>query len=280
MPVRRGWGPLITFAIYDGGDQKFSGYTYTRARGRIQHYKDKKHHRQTRWVNAESSLAIAARQGDPSLAYRVATLNSMRGIQRHFRPGRRVRIPDRLRNSAQFNVLAGDTPPTITDGYARITVLDRPQRTGLSVFTGYNPMVLRVPIRFEAIDEHGGWLDASGVEIEKDIKLLEQMAGRGQFQGEGVGAPPILNVTTTNADGVYTSLIPDSLQVQRAGAPISTQWWVSSIEWDDEALRNRAGNRIRQLAVVELTEYVKPAAVTASAAARHKTKHKKKKKHT
>lgn len=278
MPVNK-FGQMITFAIHRGGDQRFSGYTYTRAPGHVKKIRLKPKQAKKRkrkfgyeWVGAKNALQIAANRGDPHMAFRICDLNNIRGIRRKLKPGRRIRIPDRLRGSAQFNVLAGDNPPTITDGYAKINTIDRGQRTGLSTFVGYNPMVLRVPVRFEATDREGNWLDASGAQIEKDIKLLEQMAGRGQFQGEGVGSPPIIKVTTTGAKGNYLSLIPDSLQKQRPGAAVSTLWWISGIEWDEDALRNDVGNRLRQLAVIELTEYVKPAQVTASAAARHKAK--------
>lgn len=278
------FGQMITFAIESGGDQKFEGYAYVRAIGkRKRNPKWKKGDpgagkvgRNKEWLydHRDTAQKIAARRGHVEAAGRIKNLNNLRSVTQRITAGRRIRVPDRLRQSAQFNVLAGDGPPTIVDGYAKINTVDRSGRRGISSFVGYNPIVLQVPIQFESEDTTGSFIEASGVQIEKDIALLEQMAGRGQFQGEGEGAPPILHVSTMIGDR-YVSLIPDSLQRQRTGSGASTEWWISNIEWDANAIRNGQGNRIRQLATVELTEYVAPRKLVKSAAARHKGSQKK-----
>jgi hypothetical protein len=47
-----------------------------------------------------------------------------------------------------FAVLAGEGAPTVTGGYPKVQVIDRPQRIGLTVFQGYDPFTIDVPIRF------------------------------------------------------------------------------------------------------------------------------------
>jgi hypothetical protein len=95
MPVsQQGFGQLITFAIERGGDQQIEGYTHVRT---------------TRVMNTVQK--VASWRGQPDQARRIANLNGIRSVTKKLRRGTRLRVPDRLRRSASFNVLAGDEPP-------------------------------------------------------------------------------------------------------------------------------------------------------------------------
>lgn len=156
-----------------------------------------------------------------------------------------------------LRVFAGDGPPVITGGYAKYDVLDRPGRTGLTHFLGYDPITMDIPIRFEWTTTNNRG-EPEGEQIEDDIATLERMGGRGIGSMGGVGRPGRVRVKTT--DGAVTvPLIPNNYQPssQNPNPPV---WIVSDIAWDENPWRNKAGNRIRQLAVVTLTQYVSPVA--------------------
>ena len=237
MPVND-YGQLITFSIERGSDQNFSGYSHVRVTKRL-----------------DTCRKIAAWRGQPDMARRIADLNGIRSVTKKLKVGRSIRVPDRLRRSASFSALSGDEPPRITGGYAKIESVDRPLRAGMSVFTGYDPTTMEVALRFEA------WLTGEGLLMERDIDLLEQMAGRGNIGGQGVGSPPLVQVSTTNPIGHIVPLIPAGYQWTREGhnAPL---WWVSGLDWGTGALRDDDGNRVRADCTVTLTEYNRPRALT------------------
>ena len=246
MPTNK-YGQMITFAVETGGDYRFKGYRYITVK-----------------KNRRTIRKIANFYGFPNLIRKICRLNNIRNPKKKLRVGRRLRVPGRLREDASFSVLAGDTAPRITDGYAKIDIVGRAGRAGLSVFTGYNPVVMEIPVRFEATDEGEGRFNTeiNGAYVEDSIAELEKMAGRGKFAGAAVGAPPIVRVTTTDANG-YVPLIPDNYQWTSHADPAPV-WWISGIEWDADPIRNLAGERIRQLATITLTQYVKPRPITSS----------------
>ena len=158
---------------------------------------------------------------------------------------------------ATLRVFAGETPPRIVEGYAKYDIVDRPSRAGLTHFTGYDPIVMEVPIRFEWTTLSTGG-EPEGEDIEDDCAKLEKMGGRGIGSVSAVGRPGRVRVTTTDG-GRVVPLIPANYQPGPQN-PNPPTWVVSGIDWDDAPWRNRAGNRIRQLAVVTLTQYVSPVA--------------------
>jgi hypothetical protein len=220
--------------------------------------------------NGDTVQKVAARRGHPWLARQIAQRNNIRSLTKVLKhkdhkkgDRRRIRVPGKLRGSASFNVLAGDSAPVITGGYAKFSILDRPERAGLTTFDGYDPITMDVPIRFEnyqgRLDDTSG---ASGEQIETDIELLERMAGRGPFSGAAIGPPPIVVVTTTNDDGRTVNLIPRGYQRTKTN-PHAPRWRVTAIAWDGEPLRNSWGNRIRQKATVTLQQHTKITLATA-----------------
>lgn len=245
MPLASDGTPLISFAIERGGDARFEGVKTIRVRR-----------------GARTIAKIAANRGHIELAPKIKRMNHVRSIYKKLKIGRRLKIPDKLSGEFFFHVRAGDTAPTITQGYAQIETIDRSERVGLSVFSGFDPAVMSIPIRFEGIDrdhKHGFQMsDGSGV--EHDIKELERMAGRGHFTGAARGPSAIIRVSTTmgGAHSKPHPLIPTNYQWTRHN-PSAPLWWISGIEWDADPIRNPfTGDRVRQLATVELTQYVRP----------------------
>jgi hypothetical protein len=172
-----------------------------------------------------------------------------------------------------FYVLAGDSSPQITDGWAQVQTINRPRRLGFTYVTGYNPIALTVPIQFEALhDENGKW--AITPNLEFDIQKLEWMAGRGKLWPAGqaaVGDPPLVTVASYDETGKQTNLIPPNMQY--TGAPGDIVWWVAGIDYDDSdegCVRNQAGDRVRQKAAVSLVQYNRTPHVSGSPSARQK----------
>lgn len=143
--------------------------------------------------------------------------------------------------TTQFQVLAGDGPPTITGGYAKWVNVPRPQQTGLTIFQGYDPLTVEVPILFDNVIPSG--LEGYTNTVEPAIVTLEWMAGRPL----AFGVSPLVRVTSSDAQGLPCALMPFVAQRQA--------FIISNLAWGTDAIRDRFGNRIRQSAVVTLTAH-------------------------
>lgn len=239
MP-RTSKGQLVTFALERDQDTNLSGWVYTSLRV------------------GDTVAKLAARRGHPDQAKAIAKRNGIRSTRTVLlhKPKKkndktRLLVPRPLRTPYSFHVLAGDTPPKPTGGYAKLSIVDRPERVGLTDFDGYDPITMEVPVRFLASDP----TDGGGV--ESDIALLERMAGRGDFDGAGVGPPPIVRVSTTDNNGDVVPLIPRNYQWTK-GNTNGPLWRVAGIDWDTSAQgcrRNPSGNRIVQVATVTLQQH-------------------------
>jgi hypothetical protein len=228
------YGQLYVFRVEQGGDYRFSGYRRVRT---------------TKALNTVRKLLSA--RGGLEFEKDVLRINGVRSRYQKLELHTPLRIPDKLRGEAFFAVLAGDGGPQIISGYARIEQIPRSERAALSVFTGYDPIVMELPVRFEAEPGH------NGVDIENDIAELEKMCGRGNFTGAAQGAPPRISVSTVTTDKTIINLIPAAYQwsENNKSAPV---WWISGLQWGGDVWRDDDGNRIRQTATVTLTQYVRP----------------------
>lgn len=158
----------------------------------------------------------------------------------------------------QVEVLAGEGAPTPSGGYAKWAKIQRPQRVALTVLEGYEPMMLTVPVLFDAVRNNGVRED-----VENQIQWLEWMGGRGIKKREpfnvGVGTPPLLVVYSAEGNGAnMTPLVPAPFQ-----SP-NTKWFIEDMAWDEHPLKDAAGARIRQAATVHLVQYVKDPAQLSS----------------
>jgi hypothetical protein len=188
----------------------------------------------------------------------------------------RLRLPGSLRASERFEVLASlnGEAPTITGGYAKLEVVDRPGRTGISHFTGYDPSTMELPITFDGYRGSPG--SAQGDDIEDACWLLERMGGRGSFPGSSTGPPAVIRISTLNSAGKPIPLIPSNYQWsdENKHAPV---WRISGIDWDRNPIRNTHGNRVRQHANVTVQAYTRTGTVARSVVHRSKAKAKAKK---
>lgn len=165
-----------------------------------------------------------------------------------------------------FTVLAGEGAPIPTEGWAKIAKVQRFQRVSITTPEGYDPYVLSVPVLFDAVAKTKNRPD-----IEANIAMLEWMAGRPEH-GEAKGPPPQVQVYTTDSEGNITSLVPKPFQTVSGS---SQQWYITSIAFDPNPLKDRSGARIRQAATIELTEIVNTQAqVQEAREAREKVKNK------
>lgn len=252
-------GQQITFASEIDPDQKYTSYVWVRAR------------------HGDTIRMIAARRGHPETARDIAALNNIRSITMKLKQHRLLRLPGTLVPTLSFNALAGDEPPTVKDGYAVFSTVNRPGRTGITRFDGYNPIALDVPIRFE------GWGDQDdGSFIEDQIEVLERMAGRGQYHGSGSGPPAVVRVSVTDGSGRIVPLVPTTYQwtPQNPTAPL---WRIAGVAWGknswsgQSALRSPGGYRLRQDATVTIQQYTPIILAARSAAARAKQRNQGKK---
>ncbi|MGA8762403.1 MAG: hypothetical protein WB562_05890, partial [Candidatus Sulfotelmatobacter sp.] len=78
-----------------------------------------------------------------------------------------------------FDTICGQNPPTITGGYAKWQVLDRPYQRGLTIHQGYDPVQMTVDVIFGQWDSGVGWYqnDGTGTQVEKNIGGMEWFAG-------------------------------------------------------------------------------------------------------
>lgn len=161
-----------------------------------------------------------------------------------------------------FSVLCGDTPPTIVGGYAKWDTVDRPLRRGVSVFKGYDPVTMKISMRFGTWDG-AGWdtSNSAGADVEADIERLEWMAGANFTAGQS----PYVYVNTYNASKVTTNLIPYEYQTTLGvtGSTTDTGLWPwvinGGIEWGASWRAREStgalGNRIYQEATITLTNF-------------------------
>jgi hypothetical protein len=167
-----------------------------------------------------------------------------------------------------FDVLAGDTPPTIVDGYAQWAPAALPLRVGLIVYTGRSPVAMQVAVRFMQFDSYGSWLtdDTAGLAVEKQIELLEWMAG----ESIQVGPSPLVYLSTYDGNGNTTPLIPFEYQTVTSNVPAifgggdAAPWVVTALAWDPDPVRTANYYRIRQDATVTLTLYNAPAGASST----------------
>jgi len=255
MPVSP-YGQLLTFATL----------TETRQQDRF---------RQWVWYNVkvgDTVRKIAARLKTPEDAKRIAEENGIKSVKLPLRYKKikgkkprkgqflRIKVPGTIKStsvSGSFDVLAGDTAPVIIGGYGKFSVVDRPDRVGMTAFNGYDPITVEVPVRFAAI------VSGSSQRVEADIALLEVMAG---LTIRRVGPPPPISVLAYNASGIAVPLLPVNRWVR---------WRVSGLVWDSEPLRDRSARRTTQLATVTLQEDTTVPFATRSVTARAKRPSKK-----
>lgn len=255
MPIDR-YGQLITFASVYDPDLNAPKFVFVRAQ------------------RNDTIFKIAARRGAPQLAMQILSLNSdvkiknghkLRSASQVLRQGALIRLPGTLAPGESFSVLCGQERPKITGGYAKYDTVDRPGRVGLNRFLGYDPIEMPIQVQWE------GFTEQAGVAIEKDILVLERMAGRGHYDGAAQGPPAVIRVSVTDNRGQVVPLIPFNYQWSPRN-PTAPLYRISGIDWADGALSGPEGRRIRQGATITVKQYTPLTNIKRSAAQRAKSK--------
>lgn len=155
----------------------------------------------------------------------------------------------------QLRCLLGEGNPRVIDGYAKWVTVDRKRKRAITEWVGTNPLKIEISI---VIDYHADPYPLAGVRCEADIRALERMAG---LDADGNVRPPLV---LWDANSPHDN--------EEAG---HLQWLVTDIQWG-AAMWNDYGNRIRQAAVIQITQYVEDQFITASAAQQQRAKRKRK----
>jgi hypothetical protein len=268
-------GQKIAFSIVYDEDQKYTDYVV---------YKTK--------VNDTVKKICAARKV-PRMADEVARLNKIANTNSVLRHPRKksarthkwikypkdrktIKLPGTMRQSERFEAHAdfGGRAPRIEAGYAKIEPVDRPGRTGISHFTGFDPSRMSIPLTFDAWGAAADRGDPRPNNIEDRMDLLERMAGRGDFHGAARGTPALIDISVFDNDKHHVWLIPKNYQwtSDNDDAPL---WRIVDLDWDDSPLRNTRGNRLRQNVVVTVEAYTTVTTVPRSVVKRTKGQGKK-----
>jgi hypothetical protein len=286
MPRDSQGNQYINFASVADPDASYSKYIWVKARNVTRGRHD-------------TIKAMAARRSQPEMAGAILQLNLGRDVLPHpphkphhkvppqpklksitnpLRPGVSIKLPGTMAQGFFFQVMAGDKPPVVKKAYAEFDEVKVPGRVSLNRFLGYPPIQIDLDIQFDAFGDEGnspGFIPQQG-SIEDRITALERMGGRGLYPGSGFGPPAVIVVNTTDNAGNIVPLIPIAYQwtPQHQNAP---QFRVTNIAWAEDALRNSAGYRVRQSAVVTITQYTPLVFVTRSCSTRFQMSFNKKK---
>jgi hypothetical protein len=165
-------------------------------------------------------------------------------------------------------VPAGKGAPTLTDGWAQIQMINRARHVAFTLATGYNPIAMDIPMRFDATIT-----GLTAAQVERDNQVLLWLAGRGKLYANGShpgqGTPPIVQITSFDSHGRATNLIPADFH---SDAPNDLRWLISRLQYDPNPMRNAQGDRIRQDVVVSVVEYVAAPGAPASPRQRQKAR--------
>lgn len=132
---------------------------------------------------------------------------------------------------AAVSVLLDETPVQVTGGYGGWTVTSRQRRTGLTMWTGKDPIRMSIPILFD------GYADRQGQEV--NISRVSRMA----LPPSGGEEPPVVKISGKGVPKPGpTKWVIENLQ------------WGTNIIWDND--KNGSLVRLRQDCVVNLIQYV------------------------
>jgi hypothetical protein len=149
----------------------------------------------------------------------------------------------------EFTTLAQTGQFTVTSGYSKINVVDVPQRLGITVFAGFDPLVATLGLIF---DNFG---NTSTTQVEDDINVLEWMTG----QGHSVAGQEPKAKTSGILPAVDAERKPPGIEVDGSPAGIIPSayreiiWIITGLAWE-ESIRDSQGNRQRQKVTVTLTQ--------------------------
>lgn len=151
---------------------------------------------------------------------------------------------------------------TVSAGYAKINTVEVPQRRGIAIFAGFDPVTATLPITLDRLGQQGDFA------VEEACAMLEYMAGQGRGPGgqyEGAaqqgGRPKplvleaILAPTLQGGQPRPSHLVPMNYNFA-GGHTGALTWFITGLEWGD-SIRSSGPpyQRVRQKATVTFTEY-------------------------
>lgn len=215
---------------------------------------------------------VAANLGYPQLAIDILSINwhiklknghRLRDARTPLAVGTRLRLPNFMVNGKVFHALFQDgQSPTITGGYAKFDIVDRPGQFGLSRHLGYDPFKMPIAIQFEA------YASNNGAPVEAAIAIMESMAGVVPHK-QRVKPPPPIRVYTTDGTGKVIPVVPKNF-MQTPANPTAPAWSIADIAWAGGDLHDDNGNRSRALCTLTLQQYTPLSLATASATQRQR----------
>jgi LysM repeat protein len=132
--------------------------------------------------------------------------------------------------------------PTITGGGAKWNTIDRPRLVGLTVFAGYDPLQMTVPLLFDDL--------IAGNSVEPDLDTLWKFWGRGPRAANASANKQPLPLIV---DG---ELLPRMVRFAAVSNPAPPNWVITNISEDAASAVHNAANHVVRLAVtVTLEEY-------------------------
>jgi hypothetical protein len=143
----------------------------------------------------------------------------------------------------------------VSAGYAKINTVEVPQRRGIAVFAGFDPVTATLPVMLDKLGE-------SGFEVEEACQLLEYMAGQGYGPGGAykgaaqVGLAPLPVIIEAFVQGGVnpSKLLP--LNYNAADRHPSIEWYITGFKWGDSIrTSSEPYQRVRQKVTLTLTEY-------------------------
>lgn len=128
----------------------------------------------------------------------------------------------------------GNAFPAPTQGFAGWDVVPLPGRVGITHWAGHEPLSIGLELFFNDDDLTNS--------VEDAIETLEAMAGRGIKRKKD--EPSVLKVDAGGLMPFDWHQFPDA------------RWVINGLDWDDDAILNRHGNRVRQTVTVALLQHV------------------------
>lgn len=157
-------------------------------------------------------------------------------------------------NVQKFQAMVGDNAPTVTGGYAKWNVVDRPLMRSVTIFAGYEPAQMKVEVRFGQWNP--GWETGPNAsqKTENDIAALDMMAGSvGHYNA---GPPQIVYVAAYSNQTGMSDLIPPKYQFTPYSGSKLFPWVVNGLQWGTSYRNPSTGQRVYQEATVTLLQYL------------------------
>lgn len=169
---------------------------------------------------------------------------------------RNVRICMARSPESAVEAMADTGQFTVSAGYAKINTVEVPQRRGIAIFAGFDPVTATLPIILDRLGQ------PTNFAVEEACAMLELMAGQGYGPGgrykgaaqQGRAPKPLILEAVEGPHGHPTKLVPANYNA--AEKDPSVEWYITGLEWGDSIRSGQSPyQRVRQKVAVTFTEY-------------------------